>query len=70
MVITVPAWMLDPVVCAGMVVGEPRVNLEALDRPKQTTGGPRNQAILYRRCHRREGGLEWNRASASLRLTN
>ncbi len=27
---TVPAWMLDPVICARTVIGEPPVNLEAL----------------------------------------
>ena len=29
-VTTVPAWMLDPVVCVGMKLGEPRVSLAAL----------------------------------------
>ena len=30
MVTMVPAWMLDPVVCAGMKLGEPRVSVAAL----------------------------------------
>ena len=29
-VVAVPSWMLDPVICAGMGIGEPRVNLAAL----------------------------------------
>jgi hypothetical protein len=30
MVTMVPAWMLDPVVCVGMKLGEPRVSVAAL----------------------------------------
>lgn len=29
-VIVIPMWMLDPIACAGMEIGEPRASLEAL----------------------------------------
>ncbi|AEH82166.1 hypothetical protein SM11_pC1093 (plasmid) [Sinorhizobium meliloti SM11] len=29
-VIVIPTWMLDPIACAGMEIGEPRASLEAL----------------------------------------
>ncbi|WP_234705040.1 hypothetical protein [Sinorhizobium meliloti] len=40
-VIVIPTWMLDPIACAGMEIGEPRASLEALIELAKVRGHPR-----------------------------
>ena len=44
LVISIAGWMLDPMVCAGMVVGRPRVELAALIELNQLLRGAPNPA--------------------------
>jgi hypothetical protein len=41
-VVTIADWMLDPVICAGMPVGTPRVDLAALIEQKRLLMGAPN----------------------------
>jgi hypothetical protein len=57
-VVSIAGWMLDPVICAGMTIGAPRVDLAALvelERAIDRYGQPRT---LSERCRNRSGGRQ------------
>ena len=55
-VVSIAGWMLDPVICAGMTIGAPRVDLAALIELKRLLIGVANPAHSRSDVANRSGG--------------
>jgi hypothetical protein len=57
-VVSIAGWMLDPVICAGMTIGAPRVDVAALVELERLLIGTANPAQFPERSRNRSGGRQ------------
>ena len=66
-VVSIAGWMLDPVICAGMTMGAPRVDLAALIELKAPVDGRFQSRTLPKRYCNRSGGRQCSLSSCRQR---